>query len=240
MPLKEWANLPKFMRNDAVRPFYDILAKHKYQLIGKRVFDLIVGLLILVITFPLMVVIGIIIKLDSKGPVIFRQIRITQYGKEFRIMKFRTMVENMGKQEILLTAKGDTRITRVGRVLRRLKIDELPQLFNIIEGNMSFVGTRPEVKKYVDAYSEEMKATLLLPAGVTSTAAILYKDEEKLIANCHDIDKIYIEIILPDKMKYNLRYLAYAGLGYDLSLMWKTMLLFLRRCLHFFEIKQSI
>ena len=147
------------------------------------------------------------IKLDSKGGVFFRQVRVTKYGKEFRIFKFRTMVNNAPSLGSAVTVKNDARITRVGHFIRKCRLDEIPQLLNVLTGDMTFVGTRPEVKKYVDAYSNEMMATLLMPAGITSIASIKFKDEEKLLDGASDVDKTYIDVVLPQKMKYNLEYI---------------------------------
>ena len=145
------------------------------------------------------------IKLDSEGPVLFKQVRVTSYGKKFKIWKFRTMVNNADKIGTQVTTKDDSRITRVGHLLRKVRLDELPQLFNVLAGDMTFVGTRPEVPKYVECYTDEMKATLLLPAGITSRASIEYKDEEKLLQIAENADTVYVQKVLPEKMKYNLR-----------------------------------
>lgn len=179
--LKCWDDLPKNMQTEAVRPYYDILKKRKISLLFKRVFDIIVSIIMLVILSPIIIILSIAIVLDSKGGVFFRQERITQNGRKFYIHKFRTMVanaENLGSQ---VTVSNDVRVTKVGAKIRKYRLDELPQLIDILQGNMSFVGTRPEVTKYVEKYTPEMLATLLLPAGVTSEASIKYKDEERLL-----------------------------------------------------------
>lgn len=204
MLVKEWNELPEYMQVEEVRPYYEILRKKKGQLILKRIFDICASLVLIVLLSPIILFFSIWIKLDSKGPVFYRQERITQYGKVFRIFKFRTMVNNADKIGNLVTSKNDSRITKVGEKIRKYRIDEIPQLFNVLIGDMSFVGTRPEVKKYVDQYTPEMYATLLLPAGITSESSIRYKDEDKLLDIATDIDKVYVEKILVDKMKFNL------------------------------------
>lgn len=204
MLVKEWNELPDYMQVEEVRPYYEILRKKKGQLVLKRIFDICVSLVLIVLLSPIIIFFSIWIKLDSKGPVFYRQERITQYGKVFRIFKFRTMVNNADKIGNLVTSKNDSRITKVGEKIRKYRIDEIPQLFDVLIGDMSFVGTRPEVKKYVDQYTPEMYATLLLPAGITSESSIRYKDEDKLLDIATDIDKVYVEKILVDKMKFNL------------------------------------
>lgn len=203
--IKKWDDLPGNMRNESVRKYYKILKKKHISLFFKRVFDIVVAIIIFIILSPAFVIISIAIKLDSRGPVIFSQVRVTQYGKQFKIFKFRTMVRDADKIGAQVTTKNDNRVTRIGRILRKLRFDEFPQLFNIVLGDMSFVGTRPEVTKYVEKYTDEMMATLLLPAGVTSEASIQYKDEEILLTNADDVDEIYLHQVLPEKMKYNLR-----------------------------------
>lgn len=205
MILRRWEDLPEDMQTPEVRKYYDILSKKKCSLILKRVFDIVVSLLMLIVLAIPILIISVLITLDSPGGVFYRQVRITTYGKEFRIHKFRTMVENADKIGSLVTVGRDSRITKIGVFLRKYRLDELPQLFDILSGTMSYVGTRPEVPKYVKQYTPEMKATLLLPAGVTSEASIRYKDEAELLENALDVDKAYVEKILPEKMKYNLQ-----------------------------------
>lgn len=228
MYLKKWEDIPDFMKNDEVRKYYDILRKKRFSLMLKRLFDITMSLLLIIILSPVLVILSIWIKIDSKGPVFYRQERITQYGKVFRIFKFRTMVVNADQIGSLVTTQNDSRITKVGEKIRKCRLDEIPQLFNIFIGDMSFVGTRPEVKKYVDAYSDEMKATLLLPAGVTSLASINYRDEDEIISKYtdskHTIDEVYIEKVLPEKMKFNLDYLGRFQIGKDLILCVKTVI----------------
>lgn len=202
--LREWNKLPKSMRTEAVRPYYERLKKKKVSLALKRAFDVIASSIMIIILSPLLIIISILIVTDSKGGVFYRQERVTQYGKKFRIFKFRTMVANADKIGTQVTVSNDNRITKIGSVIRKYRIDEIPQLFNILAGDMSLVGTRPESVHYVKHYTPEMMATLLLPAGVTSEASILYKDEAELLDEADDVDKVYIEKILPEKMKYNL------------------------------------
>jgi len=204
MRLVKWEHLPDNMRNEKVRPYYDILRKKKGSLIAKRIFDVAGSTVLIIILSPLMAGIAICIKIDSNGPVMFRQSRVTQYGREFRIFKFRTMVENAEKIGSQVTHSNDSRITRVGSKIRKVRLDELPQLFNILTGDMTFVGTRPEVLKYVSHYTDEMMATFLLPAGVTSKASVWYKDEDEILACEENVDAVYVNKVLPNKMKLNL------------------------------------
>lgn len=185
---------------------------------------MIAAALLVVLLSPVLVIVAFIIKLEDGGTVFYRQVRITQYGREFRIFKFRTMVQNADKIGTLVTVDGDSRITKCGRKIRKCRLDEIPQLFNIISGDMTFVGTRPEVKKYVDGYDPEMLATLLLPAGVTSEASITYKDEDEILGrNKDNTDEVYIKEVLPEKMKYNLDALAHFSLLKELKIMFRTI-----------------
>ena len=202
--LRRWEDLPEFMRVPEVKPYYDILNKKRLSLLLKRVFDFCVALVLLFILAIPMIILAIWIKIDSEGPVFYRQERVTRYGKHFRIHKFRTMVSNADKIGSAVTVGNDSRITKVGSHLRHLRLDELPQVFDVLSGNMSFVGTRPEAVKYVKLYKPEYNATLLVPAGITSEASIRYKDEDKLLSEADDVDRVYIEDVLPEKMKYNL------------------------------------
>ena len=221
--LKDWDELPDFMRVPEVRPYYDVLKKKQFSLLLKRVFDFVTALMLLIILAIPMVLIAIWIKLDSKGPVFYRQERVTAYGKHFRIHKFRTMVNNADKIGTAVTVSGDARITKVGQKLRNLRLDELPQVFDVLEGTMSFVGTRPEAVKYVEQYQPEFNATLLLPAGITSEAAIRYKDEAKLLDAADDVDKVYVEQVLPEKMNWNLKAIQQFSLSKDYATMFRTV-----------------
>ncbi|MCU6698446.1 sugar transferase [Laedolimicola ammoniilytica] len=202
--LKKWEELPKYMRTEAVRPYYESLSRKKFSLYVKRFFDVTVASVMLVLLSPVLLVLAFLIAKDSKGGVFYRQERVTQYGRKFRIFKFRTMVANADKIGTQVTVQNDNRITKIGEKLRKYRLDELPQLFNIILGDMSFVGTRPESTHYVKCYTPEMYATLLLPAGVTSEASIRYKDEAELLDQADNVDEVYVKEVLPGKMKYNL------------------------------------
>lgn len=227
--MQNFNKLPEFMKNDSVKKYYIRLKKHEKELVLKRLFDITLSILLLLFLAPVMVMIGTLIKLDSKGPVLFRQVRVTMNGRRFRICKFRTMVKDADKQGTQVTAGGDSRITKTGRILRKYRLDELPQLFNVLAGEMSFVGTRPEVEKYVRYYTDEMKATLLLPAGITSLASVTYKDEENLLRNVDNVDDVYIHEILPEKMKYNLKMIENYSFLSDVKVMVHTVLaVFLR------------
>lgn len=221
--LRKWEDLPEFMCVPEVRPYWEILNKKRGQLLLKRCFDLLLALILLVILALPMLVIAICVKLDSKGPVFYRQERVTTYGKHFRIHKFRTMVANAERIGSTVTVSNDSRITRVGSKLRKLRIDELPQVFDVISGNMSFVGTRPEAVKYVEQYKPNYYATLLMPAGITSEASIRYKDEEKLLNSAEDVDIVYLEQVLPAKMEWNMKSLSCFNIFYDLSTLIRTI-----------------
>lgn len=223
MLLKPWEDLPEFMRTDEVRPYYDILQKHRGSLILKRIFDFLVSLILFLIIWPVLLVIAIAVKIDSPGPAFFNQERVTTYGKKFKIHKFRTMVTNADRIGSQVTVSNDRRITRVGKILRGVRLDELPQVINILKGDMSFVGTRPEVPKYVDAYKPEYYATLLLPAGVTSEASIRYKDEDKLLSEAEDTNRTYIENVLPSKMVWNLKSIEMFSFPRELLTMTRTV-----------------
>lgn len=225
MELRPWHLLPDEMRTREVRKYYNILMKHRTWLKVKRVFDVIVSSIMLAVLIIPMGVIALAIKLDSPGPVFFRQARVTQYGRIFKIYKFRTMVDNASRLGSAVTVDNDVRITRVGTFLRKYRMDEFPQLFNILAGDMTLIGTRPEVPKYVKRYTPEMYATLLLPAGLTSRTSIAYKDEDKLLGEATDeksTDRIYINEVLPAKMKYNLESMKHFGLKSDASVLWDT------------------
>ena len=202
--LKRWEDLPAFMRVDEVRPYWEGLRKKRGQLVLKRIFDFVVALVLLIILAIPMAIIAVWIKLDSEGPVFYRQERVTTYGRHFRIHKFRTMVSNADKIGTAVTVGNDSRITKAGAKLRHIRLDELPQVLDVLKGDMSFVGTRPEAVKYVERYKPEYNATLLMPAGITSEASIRYKDEDKLLDAADDVDRVYVEEVLPAKMKWNL------------------------------------
>ena len=221
MILRKWEKLPPEMQTEEVRKYYDILKRKKGGLFFKRIFDIVVSLFMLILLSPVFLVLAIAIKIDSRGPVFYRQIRITQYNKKFRIFKFRSMVQNADKGS-QVTVSQDARVTRVGKVVRKCRLDELSQLIDVLRGKMTFVGTRPEVPKYTEQYSAEMMATLLLPAGVTSLASIYYKDEAELLDGAEDTDKVYVEKILPAKMHYNLKAIENFSFFGDIKIMFMT------------------
>lgn len=225
--LLKWENLDESLQCEAVKKYYDILSKKKGSLFIKRMFDIVVSFIMIILLSPILIFISIWIKIDSPGTVFYRQVRVTKNNKDFRIFKFRTMVSNADKIGSLVTVGQDNRITKVGNKLRKLRLDELPQLFNILKGEMSFVGTRPEVRKYVDVYKDEMKATLLMPAGVTSLASIKFKDEDEIISKHveegYSVDEAYINFALSKKMEYNLESLKDFSFIKEIGLMFKTV-----------------
>lgn len=221
--LKKWEDLPDFMRVEEVRPYWEVLNKKRGQLLLKRIFDLITAFILLIVLAVPMAIIAIAIKLDSSGSVFYRQERVTTYGKHFRIHKFRTMVSNADKIGTAVTVGNDSRITKIGSKLRGHRLDELPQLIDVLQGTMSFVGTRPEAVRYVDQYKPEYYATLLLPAGITSECSIRYKDEDKLLDAADNADKVYVEKVLPEKMKWNLKSIREFSLGREIKTMLRTI-----------------
>ena len=220
--MRKWEDLPKELQLDEVRPYYDILKKKQVGLFFKRVFDIVVSLLMLIILSPVFLILAIAIKLDSKGPVFYRQTRVTQYCKEFKIHKFRSMCDGADKKGTLVTVSRDSRVTKVGKFIRKCRLDEVSQLIDVLQGNMSFVGTRPEVPKYVAAYTPEMMATLLLPAGITNEACINFKDEADLLDGVEDADRVYIEEILPQKMQWNLLEIKEYGFWKEIWALFRT------------------
>lgn len=221
--LTNWEKLPDRLKTPEVRPYYEMLENKRFQLAVKRLFDLFAAIVLLVLLAIPMLIIAVWIKADSEGPVFYRQERVTRDGKHFRIHKFRTMVVNADQIGTAVTVGNDKRITRAGEKLRHLRLDELPQLFDVIAGDMSFVGTRPEAVKYVDQYAPEYYATLLLPAGITSEASIRYKDEDVLLSAADDVDRVYLEKVLPEKMKWNLGELRNFRLFRELGTMFRTI-----------------
>ncbi|MBQ7100017.1 MAG: sugar transferase [Clostridia bacterium] len=228
MILRKWENLPTEMQIPEVKEYYDLLSQKKFHLVLKRVFDVVVSFLLIVILSPVFAVLAVAIKLDSKGPVFYRQTRVTRYGEQFLIFKFRSMVTNADKGS-LLTVGGDSRITKTGKIIRKYKLDELSQLIDVFRGTMTFVGTRPEVPKYVEKYTPEMMATLLMPAGITSEASVYYRDESELLDASEDIEKTYLEVVLPDKMKYNLAAIRSFSFIDDIKVMILTVLAVFRK-----------
>ena len=226
MLLLPYERLPRELQCPEVKKYYDILDKKRFSLFLKRTMDIVLSVIMILILLLPMAVIAVIIKLTSKGPVLFKQERVTTYGRRFRIWKFRTMTVGADQKGALVTSAHDNRITGIGATLRKFRLDELPQAFHVLSGKMSFVGTRPEVVKYVERYTPEMMATLLMPAGITSLASIRFKDEDAMIGDVSDpqeVDRIYVEKILPKKMEYNLKYISRFGFRRDIRLMFSTV-----------------
>ena len=223
MCLKKWEDLPPFLQVAEVRPYWEILNERRGQLILKRGFDFVVALILLIILAIPMAIIAVMIKLEDQGPVMYRQVRATTYGRHFRIHKFRTMVVNADKVGTTVTVGEDPRITKVGKKLRKLRLDELPQVIDVLQGTMSFVGTRPEAVKYVEKYKPEYNATLLMPAGITSEASIRYKDEDKLLNAADDVDNVYINQVLPAKMVWNLESVKRFSFLGEIMTMFRTL-----------------
>ncbi len=221
--MRAFERLPEQFKNDSVKAYYDILKKKQGSIFLKRIFDLFMAVILLVVLIIPMAVVSVIIKINSPGPVFFKQDRVTTYGKVFKIYKFRTMVVNAESMGSMVTTRGDSRVTSIGTKLRKYRLDELPQIFNVLAGHMSFVGTRPEVPRFVNIYEKEYYATLLLPAGITSFTSIMYKDESVLLSSAKNADEVYINKILPEKMKYNLQYTKDFGFFYDIKIMLKTV-----------------
>ena len=221
MRLIKWEKLPAEMQTEEVKRYYDILKKKKGSLFFKRMFDVVVSFLMLLMLSPLFLILAIAIKIDSRGPVFYRQVRVTQYNKRFRIFKFRSMVKNADRGS-QVTVSGDARVTRVGKIVRKCRLDEISQLIDVLRGKMTFVGTRPEVPKYTEQYTPEMMATLLLPAGITSLASIYYKDEAELLDAAQDTDRVYVEEVLPAKMYYNLKAIEKFSFWGDIKVMFMT------------------
>ena len=222
MKIVKWEQLPPEMQTEEIRKYYDILKKKKVSLFFKRAFDLVASLMALVVLSPVYLILAIAIKIDSPGPVFYRQERVTQYGKKFRIHKFRTMVQDADRGS-QVTLNNDCRITRVGKIIRKCRLDEIAQLIDVIKGTVTLCGVRPESPKYVAEYTDEMKATLLLPAGVTNLACIYYKDEAKMLDGTQDADKVYVEHILPRKMYYNLKGIEKFSFWGDIKILFMTV-----------------
>ena len=226
--MKKWESLPESLQKEEIKPYYKALKSKGFSLFLKRCFDIFASLVLIILLSPVMIVLAIMIKCDSKGPVFYKSVRVTRYNKDFKIYKFRTMVTDADKKGSLITVSGDSRITRVGAKIRGSRLDEIPQLFNVFLGQMSFVGTRPEVRRYVDMYTPEMMATLLLPAGITSKASLAFKDEDEkmteLTEKGYSVDEAYVNHILPEKMKMNLEYIEKFSFMEDISTCIKTVL----------------
>lgn len=221
--LRRWDDLPDFMKTPEIRPYWEIVWKRRSELVLKRLFDVVVAVILLIILAIPMLIIAVMIKAEDGGSVMYRQERVTTYGKHFRIHKFRTMVSDADRIGTTVTVENDSRITVIGSKLRRLRLDELPQVIDVIAGTMSFVGTRPEAVKYVEMYKPEYNATLLMPAGITSECSIRYKDENKLLDGVSDVDKVYVEQVLPEKMKWNLESIKRFGFLREILTMFRTV-----------------
>lgn len=226
--MRRWENLPEAFRTTEARPYYDLLSERQGTLVLKRIFDLVMSFVLIMVLAPVILLLGILIALDSRGPVIFTQKRVGRYGEDFTMFKFRSMRQNAESLGPQISVGRDPRISRVGHVLRKTRLDELPQLLNILLGDMSFVGVRPEVPHYVAKYTPEMWATLLLRPGVTSPASIRYKDEAKILADAVDPELAYVEDVLPQKMMYNYVYLRELSFVRDLKILMETVIAVLR------------
>jgi lipopolysaccharide/colanic/teichoic acid biosynthesis glycosyltransferase len=211
------------MRTSSVKPYYSILRQKKAALFAKRAFDLAASAVLILALSPAMALAAIAVKLTSPGPVLYRQVRRTAYLKEFEIIKFRTMADGADKKGPLVTVHSDSRITPAGKFLRSKRIDEMPQLFNILKGDMSFVGARPEVEKFIAHYDNEMLATFLLPAGLTSESSIVFMDEEKILNSAVDPEQAYIYEVLPKKMQLNLEYIRTYSFFGDIGILARTL-----------------
>ncbi len=220
--LRKWDDLPDIMKTEEVRPYWESLNRKRGQLVLKRIFDIAAAAVLLVLLAVPMLILAAWIRADSRGPVFYRQERVTSYGKHFRIHKFRTMVSGADRIGTAVTVGNDSRITKAGAKLRGHRLDELPQLIDVLQGTMSFVGTRPEAVKYVEQYKPEYYATLLTPAGITSECSIRYRDEDRLLNAADDVDRVYTEQVLPEKMKLNLKSVMEYSFGKDLKTMFRT------------------
>lgn len=218
-----YEQLPEEMKNEATRQYWDLLEARRFSLVCKRVFDVTVSALSLLILSPFFLILAVAIKLDSPGPVFYRQVRVGRYNRDFRIYKFRTMVQDADKIGPPITTGRDPRITRVGALIRKLRLDEFSQFLNVLGGSMSFVGPRPEVRRYVNAYTPEGMATLLVRPGLTAPSSIAFRDEDQLLNSGDDPEKIYVEKILPPKTALNLEYLKHISVLHDISIMFQTV-----------------
>ena len=216
------------MQNPETLAWAEKLGRRRASLSAKRVFDIFASLVILTVTSPFFLLLALAIKLDSRGPVFYRQVRVGRYDRDFRIFKFRTMVQNADKIGLSLTVGRDPRITRVGRFIRKCRLDEFSQLLNVLSGSMSLVGPRPEVRRYGEAYRPDYMATLLVRPGITAPSSIAFKDEDRLLENSSDPERTYIEEVLPPKMKLNLDYLGHISVWGDIKILFQTVAAVLR------------
>ncbi len=225
MYVKQFEKLPKDFQNEAVRPYFDYLRTRRGSLFAKRAMDLVVSFILLILMSPFMLAAAVAVKVSSKGPVFYLQKRVGIYGKPFSIYKFRTMVQNADKMGAHVTVgERDPRITKVGHFLRVTRIDEFPQMLNVLKGDMTIIGTRPEVPRYVEKYTDEMKATLLMQPGASGAASIEYSKENEMLKDQADPEQYYIDVILPDKMAINLKYLRSFSVWKDFVLIFRTVL----------------
>ena len=218
-----YQDLPNSMKNDTTKKYWELLYRRRFSMRAKRFFDVAASFLILLVLSPLLLLVALAVKLDSKGPVFYRQSRVGLYNRDFQIYKFRTMVQNADRIGPPLTMGKDPRVTRVGRLIRKCRLDEFSQLLNVLGGSMSLVGPRPEVRRYVDVYRPEYMATLLIRPGITAPSSIAFRDEDKLLISGEDPEKIYVEKILPPKMKLNLIYMDKISVWNDIKIMFQTI-----------------
>ena len=200
-----------------------VLEKRKLQLVLKRAMDIVISGCALAVIWPVLLLIALAIKIDDPGPVFYRQVRVGRNGKEFRIFKFRTMIVDADKKGLAITVGRDNRITRMGRLLRKTKLDELAQLINVFTGEMSFVGPRPEVPKYVNMYTPYQRQVLLVRPGITDYASIAYRNENDLLEGADDPERMYIDVIMPDKIELNMKYLREISPLADIRLIFSTI-----------------
>lgn len=219
----DFNKLPDNMGDPVIREYGRMLHCRRASLVCKRIFDVVISFLILLLLSPILLLLAAAIKLDSKGPVFYRQVRVGRYNRDFKILKFRTMVQDADRIGPALTVGGDSRITRVGRLIRKYRLDEFSQLLNVLGGSMSLVGPRPEIRRYVDVYTPEYLATLLIRPGITAPSSIVFKDEDKLLTSGENPDTIYIEKILPPKMKLNLDYMKHISVWGDIKIIFQTL-----------------
>lgn len=200
-----------------------VLERRKLQLALKRAMDIVISGGALAVLWPVLLLIALAIKIDDPGPVFYRQVRVGRNGKEFRIFKFRTMIVDADKKGLQITVGRDNRITRMGRLLRKTKLDELAQLINVLLGEMSFVGPRPEVPKYVNMYTPYQRQVLLVRPGITDYASIAYRNENDMLEGAEDPERMYIDVIMPDKIELNMKYLHEISPLADIRLILKTV-----------------
>ena len=201
-----------------------VLEKRKLQLALKRLMDIVISGGALLVLWPVLLSVAIAIKIDDPGPVFYRQVRVGRGGREFRIFKFRTMVVDADKKGLQITVGRDSRITRVGAFLRKTKLDELAQLINVFVGEMSFVGPRPEVPRYVDLYTPYQRQVLLVRPGITDYASIAYRNENDMLEGAEDPERMYIDVIMPDKIELNMKYLREISPVADIRLIFSTII----------------